>query len=253
MIASAVSRDGKFAVIGDWGSAGTDYGVYLVKLDGSPAVLLGSGIGGGISPDNKWVTSILPSDTTKVLLLPTGVGETKTITAPKFQYRSATWASDGRRLVVRASESGRPLRFWLQDIAGGSPRAVTPEGIDGLFLALSHSDYICARDTIGTLRLYPIDGGELKIVTGLTDSDQVIGGAPESDVLYVTPDASAIPLQIFKVNMATGLRQPFVNVSPMDPAAVVYLSSPIFTADEKRYVYTQIRALSTLYVAAGLK
>ena len=65
MLGLSLSRDGKFAVIGDWGgSGGTDYQIYLAKLDGSPAVLLGSGIGGGISPDNKWVTSILPSDTT---------------------------------------------------------------------------------------------------------------------------------------------------------------------------------------------
>jgi len=116
---TSVSRDGKYAVIVDQsGIGGADYTAYLAKLDGSPAVLLGNGFPGGISPDNKWVTSILPSDMTKVLLLPTGIGETKTITAPKFHYRSATWASDGRRLVVRASESDRPLRIWTQDIAG---------------------------------------------------------------------------------------------------------------------------------------
>jgi dipeptidyl aminopeptidase/acylaminoacyl peptidase len=252
MVAASVSRDGKYAVIGDWSRSG-DYSAYLAKLDGSPAVLLGSGVAGGISPDNKWVTSILPSDTTKVLLLPTGIGETKTITAPKLHYRGATWASDGRRLIVRASESDRPLRFWVQDTAGGSPRAVTPEGIDGLFVTVHHSDYVSARDTTGAVRLYPIDGGEPKPVVGLTEADRVIGGSTDSDVVYVLPDTSAIPERIVKLSIATGRRQPFVTVSPTDPAGIVSLSRPIFSGDQKQYVYTQVRELSVLYVAAGLK
>jgi hypothetical protein len=251
MVAASVSRDGKYAVIGDWSSG--DYSVYLAKLDGSAAVLLGNGAAGGISPDNKWVTSILPSDTTKVMLLPTGIGETKVITAPKFRYRDAAWASDNRRLVVRASESDHPLRFWVQDIASGSPRAVTPEGINGLFVTVNHSDYVSARDQTSAVRLYPIDGGEPKPITGVTETDEVIGGSTDSDVVYVLPDASAIPEQIVKLNIATGRRQPFVTVSPTDPAGIVSLSRPIFSGDGKQYIYTQVRGLSVLYVATGLK
>jgi serine/threonine protein kinase/Tol biopolymer transport system component len=254
MVAASVSRDGKYAVISDEsGSGGADYSVYLAKLDGSPAVLLGNGVAGGISPDNKWVTSILPSDTTKIMLLPTGIGEAKTITAPKFHYRGASWASDGRRLVVRAGESDRPLRSWVQDITSSSPHAVTPEGINGLFVTVNHSDYISARDKTGAIRLYPIDGGEPKQITGLTETDEVVAGSTDSDVVYVSPDLSAIPLQIVKVNIATGRRQPFVAVSPSDPAGIVALSRPIFSGDEKRYIYTQVRELSVLYVATGLK
>jgi hypothetical protein len=251
MVAASVSRDGKYAVIGDWSSG--DYSAYLAKLDGSAAVLLGNGAAGGISPDNKWVTSILPSDTTKVMLLPTGIGETKVITAPKFRYRDAAWASDNRRLVVRASESDHPLRFWVQDIASGSPRAVTPEGINGLFVTVNHSDYVSARDQTSAVRLYPIDGGEPKPITGVTETDEVIGGSTDSDVVYVLPDASAIPEQIVKLNIATGRRQPFVTVSPTDPAGIVSLSRPIFSGDGKQYIYTQVRGLSVLYVATGLK
>jgi eukaryotic-like serine/threonine-protein kinase len=251
---TSVSRDGKYAVIVDQsGIGGTDYTAYLAKLDGSPAVLLGSGFPGGISPDNKWVTSILPSDPTKVLLLPAGVGETKTITAPRFHYRRATWASDGRRLVVRASESDRPPRFWVQDTAGGVPRAVTPEGIYGLFVTVNHSDYVSARDTTGVARLYPIDGGEPRSVAGVTEVDDVIGGSADSDVLYVSPDPAAIPQQIVKLNIGSGRRESFLAVSPTDPAGLIGLDSPIFSSDEKHYVYTQARELSVLYVATGLK
>lgn len=255
MLCLAMSRDGKLVVIGDWGgSAGTDYRVYLAKLDGAPAVLLGRGIGGGISPDNKWVASILPSDTTKVLLLPTGIGEIRTVTAPNFRYRSPDWASDGHTLVMLASDSSKPLRFWAQDVDGGAPRPITPEGIaDGLFLTLGHVDYVCARDAAGSVRLYPLGGGEPKPLAGVNRAEQVTGGSPDTDTVYVSLDPSAIPQKILKVNMKTGQRQPFVTISPNDPAGVLGLFSPIFTPDEKQYVETQVREFSALFVGTGLK
>jgi hypothetical protein len=109
---TSVSRDGKYAVIVDQsGIGGTDYAAYLAKLDGSPAVLLGNGFPGGISPDNKWVASILPSDPTKVLLLPVGVGETKTITAPKFHYppRRPGRSMDAGWSCARANLTTHPI------------------------------------------------------------------------------------------------------------------------------------------------
>jgi eukaryotic-like serine/threonine-protein kinase len=252
MIAASISHDGNYALIGDWSGSG-DYGVYLAKLDGSPPVLLGSGAAGSISPDNKWVTSILPSDTTKVIILPTGIGENKTITAPNFRYRSATWTSDGRRIVIRGSESDRPVRVWIQDIAGGSPRAITPEGVDGLFVTVNHADYVSVHDPTGAVRLYSIDGGEPRAVAGVGESDRVIGGSINSDVLYVSSDSSAISMQVTKVNITTGQRQPFLTISPTDSAGIVGLSRPIFSSDEKRYIYNQVRELSVLYMATGLK
>jgi serine/threonine protein kinase len=253
MLARGLSRDGKVAVIGDWGTREKTYNTYLINFDGSPPLLLGSGGGGGISPDNKWVASIIPTDTSKVLLLPTGVGETKTVTASNFRYTSAQWTSDGRSLVVLASDSGRALRFWRQSADGNDPHPVTPEGLNGVFLSLNRDDYVCARDAQGSVKLFPVDGSAPKSIAGITTSDEVIGGASESDTLYVTPDPSDFPLQVFKLNISTGLRQPFITIQPADSAGIVALSRPLFSADGRRYVYTQVRELSVLYVATGLK
>jgi hypothetical protein len=240
-------------VIGDWGTREKTYNVYLINLDGSPPLLLGSGGDGGISPDNRWVASIIPTDTGKVLLLPTGVGETKTVTASNFRYTSAGWTSDGRSLVVLASESGHPLRFWRQSVDAGEPHPITPEGLYGVFLSVNHADYVSARDTQGSLKLFPVDGVQPKSIAGITDSDEVIGGASDSDTLYITPDATAFPLQVVKLNISTGLRHPFVSIQAADSAGIIAVFDPIFSADEQRYVYTQIRELSVLYVATGLK
>jgi WD40 repeat protein len=264
MVASSISRDGKLVAIGDWGDTnGPEYSVYLAKLDGSPAVLLGSGIAGSISPDNKWVTSILPGNTDRILLLPTGIGETKIVAAPNFQYRSARWTSDGRNLIVSASQSGRPLRFWLQDLAGGAPRAITAEGVGGVVVTIRGTDYVCARDASGRVRLIPIAGGEPKDATGVSESDQIVSGSSVGDNLYIIPNSSAsevaagvnleIPLHIYKLNIATGERSAMFSLSPSNPTGIVFIYNPLFTSDEKHFVYTQARLLSTLYTATGLK
>ncbi|HEU5403485.1 MAG TPA: protein kinase [Terriglobales bacterium] len=246
-----VSRDGKFAVLYDAGS-NIAYSLYLAKLDGSPPELLGSGIGGYICPDNQWVSTTVPGDDTKIVLLPTGMGEPKTISTAGFHYyRDAAWTSDGHSLVVEASELGRAPRFWVQDITGGPPRALTPEGVDGLFVTVAHTDYVSTQEGADVVRLYPVDGRGPKVIRGV--SDLVIGGAQESNYLYVTPDPSAIPLQVFKVNVSTGQRVPFVSILPGDSAGVVNLDRPLFTPDEKRFVVTQERLFSTLYLASGVK
>ena len=64
MLLASMSQDGKLVTIGGLGGSSgptSEYSVYLVKLDDGEAVLLGKGIAGSISPDNKWVTSISPA------------------------------------------------------------------------------------------------------------------------------------------------------------------------------------------------
>jgi eukaryotic-like serine/threonine-protein kinase len=255
MALASVSRDGEYAVMTDMsGNGGTDYRVYFAKMDGSPPVQLGSGVGGGISPDDKWITSILPSDVGKVLLLPTGAGKSKTVSAPNFAYSRAFWTSDGHRLVVRASRSSQPMRFWAQDIDGSAPQPVTPEGIlSGPFLTVHHVDYVGGQDPNGSIQLYPVDGGAPKSIVGISRDDILVDGSPDSDDVYVTPARSAIPLQIIKLNILTGLRQPFASISPTDYAGLLGLSLPVITADQTKYVCRQVRAVSVLYVATGLK
>jgi len=255
IVLGSVSRDGKFAALTDMsGSGGPDYRIYLAPLDGSPAVLLGSGNAGGISPDNKWVTSILPSDTSRISLLPTGIGKPKTISAPHFIYRYATWSNDLGTLVVVGSESGSPVRFWVQKTDGSPPKPVTPQGIDsGLLLTLNHVDYIGAYTADGSLRLYPLDGGQPKAVAGFAQSDSLVGSSSESDTVYVMPDAPAIPRLVEKLNIVTGRRRPFTSILPADPAGLLVIGRPKITADEKRFVGTKFRQISTLYVASGLK
>jgi Tol biopolymer transport system component len=251
MAPSAVSRDGRYVAITDY--AEKDYRIYLAPLDGTPPVLLGKGAAAGISPDNKWVASILPSDTAKIQLLPTGMGQRKTVSAPNFRYSGADWASDGSRLIVRANKSDGPIQLWLQNLDGGEPQPITPKGVDGIFLTVDHADYVCTRDTAGKTKFYPIEGGEPRAISGVATDEQIIDGSNASSIVYVARRQSDVSLQVAKLNITSGRREPFVTVLPDNPMGVQFVGPPIFTRDEKRYVYPQQRGLSVLYVGSGLK
>jgi eukaryotic-like serine/threonine-protein kinase len=252
MEAGSISRDGKFTVITDFSS---DYSIYLAPTDGSPAVLLGSGTAGDISPDNRWVAAILPGDPSRVQLLPTGVGEIRTVTALKFQYSAAVFASDGRRLIVRASDAQHPERFWTQGLSPGStPQPITPEGVPGVVVRVNRSDYVYERDAEGRPVLFPVDGGKPQPIHGIQADEEVIGGLNEStDTLYAVTDASPISQQIVKVHFRNGQRQPFTTISALNPAGIGSTGSPFFSGDGKRYVFSQVRGLTILYTATGLK
>ena len=107
--------------------------------------------------------------------------------APGFHYRLAVWASDGRRLVLDANESGHPERSWVQEVSGGPPRAITPEGVRSIFVTVNDSDYMSARDAAGVFRLYPFNGGDSQPVPGIIETDEVVGGTPPANFLYVAP------------------------------------------------------------------
>jgi hypothetical protein len=56
-------------------------------------VRLGSGSGIALSPDGRWALAVRPSDPTKLLMLPTGAGETRQAGTSRFRDVNAGWFS----------------------------------------------------------------------------------------------------------------------------------------------------------------
>src|SRR5262249_7686876 len=73
-VATDLTADGKaflFFESGEGGGAG--YSVYVRKTDGSPAVRLGEGAAGTLSPDGKWALSLIHvTSQPQLVVLPTG-------------------------------------------------------------------------------------------------------------------------------------------------------------------------------------
>jgi eukaryotic-like serine/threonine-protein kinase len=246
-----MSADGKTILFSETGEAeGNNYSIFLRKTDGSPAVRLGDGGFGALSPDGQSVVASVGSPG-KLVLLPTGVGEPRQLTDDKTDHFNFAWMPDSKSLIYAAAESGHPARSYLLDIQGGAPRPITPEGTVG-GLVTPDGKFILARDAKNVRWLYPIAGGEPQKFNFSPNSDERIlaffdGGR---SLLVRSPN---LPVKITRVDVATGRREPFKEITPADSAGVQSIPTMRFSADGKSYAYSVGRILSDLYVVGGLK
>src|SRR5262249_48415835 len=111
--------------------------VYLRKLDGSPAVRIGSGAAVGFSPDGRWVLATTDLQNGEFTLLPPGAGEPRVLPKTGINAQSAAWFPDGRRFLISGNEPGHGSRLYVQDLSGGKPRPVTTEGVSFIFQTIS--------------------------------------------------------------------------------------------------------------------
>jgi len=227
--------------------------IYLRKLDGSPAVRIGDGEGYGLSPDGKWaVTTKLP-DRRPITLIPTGAGEPKTLDIGNLICQWANWFPDGKRILIMGSEPGRGSRLYVQDLGGGKPRAITPEGVSNLSQSISpDGQSIAARGPDGRIAIFPVQPGEPRPVPGLEPADVAIRWTADGRSLYVT-HLSDLPGVIDVVDIATGQRKPWKQFVPPDPTGVEQAGPASIALDGRSYVYSYRRVLGDLYLATGMR
>jgi eukaryotic-like serine/threonine-protein kinase len=246
-----MTSDGNTILFSETGEAvGANYSIFVRKTDGSPAVRLGDGGFGALSPDGKWVLASVGSPA-KLVLLPTGVGEPKQLTDDKTDHFNFAWLPDSKSIIYSAAESGHPARSYLLDTHGGTPRPVTPEGTIG-GLPTPDGKFVLAVDAKRARWLYPITGAEpAKLNFVLNPDERVMGFFDGGKSLLVR--TASVPVKVTRVNIATGRREPFKEIMPADPAGVQSIPTLRFSADGKSYAYSIGRILSDLFVVDGLK
>ena len=248
-----LSNDGRSFVFTHFGqSSGTNYHVYLRKTDGTSAIQLGDGFGGGLSPSGEWVSAIISSPP-QILLLPTGAGQAKRLDSfgiEQFGYATA-WLPDGKTILFSGKESGRSLRSYLQSVDGGAPRPVTPDGFSGTLVS-PDGQMLLARDLAEkkALAIYPLNGGEPRPILGLGDEDRVIRWGLDGRSLYVYRPRER-PLKLFKLNLATGQKELGKEIVPADLAGILGPINVLMTPDGSGYIYAFSRYLSDLYLVKG--
>ncbi len=250
-----ISADGKTILFDESGEGGgARYAIFLRKTDGSAAVRIGEGTAQGLSPDGKWALSIIHHTSARQLvLLPTGPGQARPLEREGLQYHSAGWLPDGSRILAMANEAGRGVRFYVQDLAGGKPRAITPEGVGAPWVRSSPD----GRSVIGLDQdrkpfVCPVEGGAFRSIPGLTAADLPIQWSADGRSLYVYRP-SELPAKVYRLDLATGRKTPWKQLMPADPAGVVGIGPVHMTPDGKSLAYSYSRILSDLYVIDGLK
>jgi Tol biopolymer transport system component len=192
------------------------------------------------------------------VLLPTGAGQARSLPAgPLHEYQNGTWLEDGR-VLLQASELGHGNRYYVQDVNGGMPRAVTPENVGGFgFGAHTVSPdgtKLIVRGTDGSIQVWPLGPGEPQPVRGLEDGDVPIRWADDGRTLYVSHAATGRREMILaRVDLPTGRRTVWKDLVPQDAVGATRIGSPMVSPDGRAYAYTYGSHTADLYLVEGLR
>jgi len=248
-----LSADGRTLLLSDQSIlAGTNYSVCIRGTDGSPVVRLGEGGAADLSPDGKWALAAIPSTPPQLILYPTGAGEPRRLERGNIEfYHSARLFPDGKSVLFCGSEPGHAPRCYRQEIAGGGPRPVTPEGFNGAFA--SPDGMLLATQGSGTAcALIPMAGGEPRPVPSVTMDDTLAGWSSDGRSILVYRGAE-IPSSLDRVDVTSGRREPFLHVDPKEKAGLTGVGPIFLSADEKSYIYGFTHYTSQLYLVEAAR
>jgi Tol biopolymer transport system component len=251
-----LSADAKTVLFTEGGEGGGPIAsVYLRRIDGAPALRLGDGRAQDLSPDGKWALTLVPDgSSTRLVLLPAAAGEPRQVDVGNLQvFGGAFLPPDGERIAIFASETGHGVRLYVLELAGGAPRAFTPEGLgdggafspDGKLFAVEGPE---RRPTI-----YPVDGGEARPIAGLSPKDVPIQWSADGDALYVTRFGE-VPTSVYRFHLATGKKELWKEIAPADRTGLIGIYNPVVARDGKSYAYSCTRVpASDLFLVSGWK
>jgi DNA-binding winged helix-turn-helix (wHTH) protein/WD40 repeat protein len=246
-----ISRDGNTLLFDEQGEeGGSTYTVAVRDMQGSPPIPLGEGMAGDFSPDGKW--AITTVSYTQLELLPTGAGTIKKLDRGNIQqyWHGMHWMPDGKQIVFSGNEAGHPARCFIQNIDGGKPRPLTPEGVSGCQVS-PDGQLLSTGGMGGEAKLYPLDGGPPRAIEGLLPGE---GFSWTTDPRFVYAyQKKTAPVRIYRLNILNGERQLFKEINPSDETGLCNMTEILFSPNGKAYVYGYTRLLSELYLVSGLK
>ncbi|MGH9318080.1 MAG: protein kinase domain-containing protein [Thermoanaerobaculia bacterium] len=254
---AAISSDGSAILFDQRGEGGTGRGaICLRRVDGSPAIALGEGGALGLSPDGRWVLSQLsePGGQERFLLLPAGPGQARSI--GHRGVASILWGGffpDGRRILFLGQKGKRPLRLYVQDLSGGEPQPISPEGmLPGAVPISPDGRWIAAPGPDSKILLCRADGGTPRPLATNTAGDWPIAWSAEGRWLYVY-SRNELPARVFRLNVETGRREFWKEIAPADRTGLDHIDNILMTPDARAFAYGYRRILGSLQIVQGLR
>jgi len=231
------------------------YALYLRPTYGAPAVRLGEGRAFDLSSDGRRVLGIQGRGLdNQLVILPTGAGEVQRLGPLGLVPTAMAFLPDGERILVAGHDRGQGTRLWIRPLSGGEARPISPPAITAYFCRLLSADgreaFATAPD--GRLTLYPVEGGEPRVVPGTSAEDIPIRWTDDGRAVYVQSE-TALPARVERVDVATGARETALELTPPDAAGVLVIGPIRLSRDARAYVYSYRRILVDLYVVEGLR
>jgi len=229
--------------------------VYLQRTDEAAPTRLGDGEGFDLSGDGRWALSIVKSQPSRVLLLPTGRGDARELPNPgNLTVAAAKFLPDGEQVVLLGSRSGDPWRAYLQNVADGLIMPITDPGVSflpsGAIATTADGKSIALTDADGHVRLFPIDGGTPQPIRGLADGEYPLGWSRDGQSMFVTR-GTAPPWRIERLDVRTGQRVLIKEIAASQSVGV-RVSTLSISPDGDAVAHSYSQLLSNLYSIDGL-
>jgi len=244
----AISPDGRQTLLEEEGTGShPGYDLYVRSTDGSPPVRVGEGVGEDLSPDGKWVLATRG----QLFLIPVGPGVPRQITHDAIEHADARFLPGSKAVVFTGTEPGQKPRIYTQLIGADKPRAISPQGVKGMIPTADGKFVFGFSDAVS---LYPINNLEApRAVPGIRPDDSIVSVFSDGGSVLVQPKSDRLPVDILRVHLADGRREPFKKIGPQDPLGILSFPFVTFTPDGKYYVFSYNRTLSELYIVSGLQ
>ena len=261
-ITEAFSPDGQTLLLNTYVTgSNSDYNLYTQRTDGSPPALIGQGAGLGFSSDGKWVLAADPVNLQHLRVIPTGVGEPRTLSAPVgTAYVGAAWVPGGKQILALVQAPGHPPATYIQDLETGTVRAIGKEGKylwsigeQGAGTVSPDGKSFITTDGNKNYWVQPMDGGEPSEVKGLLPGDLPLDWHSGSENIFFERPIGTDASEIYDLNLATGKSKLWSHFTPVDKSAMLAMRHPIITQDGAHVLYVVQRIFSTLFVANGIQ
>jgi hypothetical protein len=199
---------------------------------------------------------VLAHQGSKLMLLPTGMGEPRELKLNGVFEAGAAWMPDSKRAVLGGAVGEEGFRLHVVDTLDETTKPLTPEGIwnggSREFAVSPDGRFVAGMSADQTIAIYAADGSGATPVTSAEKGEVPIQWSADGTALYVYRP-TALPARVFRITLATGVREPWKELMLSDPAGVFKISPLLITPDGGGYAYTAMRTLSDLYAVEGLQ
>jgi dipeptidyl aminopeptidase/acylaminoacyl peptidase len=252
-VARFMTPDGRTVLLSD--QTADPYTTYLQRTDGSPPVRLGPGDGFALSPDERWVVAVTGGAHTRILLLPTGPGESREVPNEReITIDSIGWLPGGEELVAFGSTPAERSRGWVVSVDDGAARPFTDEGVSLVWatpIISPDGSRVVGQDAANQWRIYPVDGGPSDEIAGVPEDDRVLQWAEDGRALFVGRPVGPA-WEIRRVDLGSGTETPWTEIAPREIAGL-RLSGVYLTPNGRFWAHFYSRLLTDLYVAEGIQ
>jgi serine/threonine protein kinase len=269
---TALSADGRIALFEEGNNITADgYAIYMRETNGAPPLLLDFGSTMALSPDGRQVAIVKRpfGDDAELVLIPTGPGEPRILdTGDLHSYETpggfwgpGTGTNDPGNLVFVAREGLANKRIYLLPLVeGGTVRALTPPD-----LVLASTGHVLSSDGKQMI-VQPLEGPAFvmdidqdgqaiepgRAAPGMQPTDRALRYDESGNHLFVQA-SSTVPASLLRVNLSTGERQPWRELTPGDPAGVFGVDRVMISEDGETCVYSIRRVIMRLVVADNIE